>query len=234
MIKMFSRIVGAGVIAVILAACSSDQNSQASLPKLVFGSLVQTVNQRRAGPVQQIVPTQQQLDETNEPVLQINPEISGGSDFLRLRSSRRDSGLGVVQVWYSSDNAQIFLRDGVLIGTRGVGGDIISADADMTIKALRAQSQGTGVRTYVISDGDVTSTDYSFNCTVKSLGSENISVVNQVFITDRFRETCVGGPNGDAVLNNEYWVQPSNGLIRKSRQWVGPRVGYFEIIVLKN
>jgi len=114
--------------------------------------------------------TASQLAEIDQPVLQVNPEAFGGTDFLGLFSSRSDSDLGTVQVWQSTDKARLFLRNGVVVGTRGIGGDIISADADVTIKSLAAGVGRSGIRTYVISDGDVTTTEYKFQCTLEPAG----------------------------------------------------------------
>lgn len=234
MIKMFSRIIGVGLVGLLLLGCSSEQDTTTSIPKVVFGSLSQVLAARKAGPPQRVELTATQLASINQPVLQVNPEVFGGTDFLGLFSSRSNSGLGTVQVWQSTDKAHLFLRNGVVVGTRGIGGDIISADADVTIRSLVAGVGRSGIRTYVISDGDVTTTEYKFQCTLESAGEENITVVNQVFKTKLMRESCKGGPRGDSVIRNDYWVQKSTGLLRKSRQWIGPRVGYFELILVKN
>ena len=137
-------------------------------------------------------------------------------------------------MWNSTDNAQIILRNGVLVGTRGIGSDIIAADADMTIRALQAGATTSGTRRYTISDGDVTTTDYVFSCNVRNMGGERISVANQLFDTRHMREDCVGGPQQAVRLSNDYWVQLGSGLVRKSRQWVSPSAGFFEIIVIRN
>lgn len=233
MIKVVSRIAGAGLIAALLTACGSEQGANASLSQLALGSVSQAVKARRADPAQKIVLSAEQLAQINVPVVQINPESLGGSDFLQRVTSRRDSGLGVVEVWKSSDNAQVFLRNGVVVGSRGIGGDIISADANVTIRALSAGAESNGIRTYVISDGDVTTTEYKFRCTVESVGDQNLTLFNQGFRLHQMRESCIGGPGGDKVLRNDYWVQRSDGFVRKSRQWMGPRIGYFEVIVVK-
>lgn len=114
-----------------------------------------------------------------------------------------------------------------------MGGDIISADANFTIRALAAGENRSGLRTYTISDGDVTTTEYQFRCTIEKVKPENLTLFGQSFSTDHMRESCVGGPSGESAVHNDYWVQQTDGLIRKSRQWMGPRVGYFQLIVVK-
>lgn len=219
----------------LLASCGNEKNEQASTTaKTLLGAVKQYTETRREGPRPKTVVTPEMLAQTNGAALQANPEQKGGSDFLRRVAMRNDSSIGTVEIWNSSDSAQIFLRNGVVVGTRGIGGDIIAADASMTVRALNARSGATGVRTYTISDGDTTTTEFRLRCEVKNLGAENVSIVNQVITMDLMREDCVGGPRGDTIVKNDYWVQRGTGLVRKSRQWMGPNTGYFELILLKN
>jgi len=236
MINVVSRLFAAVVLCALLVGCSisSDSKATESLPAQIVTAGQGLIAARRAPPPQTVVATRALLAKITEPVLQINPEAAGGSDFLRRAVSRRDSSTGTVEVWNSSVLAQVFLRNGVVVGTRGVGGDIIAADANMTILALRSRADRSGQRVYTISDGDATSTEYVFRCTVRSLGQENIIVAEQLFATTHMQENCTGGPSGDATIRNDYWVQPSNDVVRRSRQWVGPTTGYFELILLRD
>lgn len=233
--KMFKRSIGAALIAAALSACSSESDDTPSFSALVFGSAKDIATSRSAGPLEKIVISPEELAKVNVPLLQVNPEVRGGSDFLQRAAVRNDSAMGAVAIWESSDNAQIFLRDGVVVGTRGIGGDIIAAGARSTLQALKLRGKRSGgVRSFVISDGDVTTTEYRFRCTVSNLGSEGVSIANQVVTTDHMRESCVEDAGKNRSFQNDYWVQRSTGLVRKSRQWMGPRTGYFELILLKN
>lgn len=231
-----SRLAGFALVAGILAGCSSSSGTDTgpSVASEVFSAGKQLVAARRDGVPQAVTPSREVIAGLREPVLQINPELAGGSDFLRLAVSRNDSGVGTVEVWNSSVMAHVFLRNGVLVGTRGVGGDIISADANETIRALQSRTDRSSTRRYTISDGDVTTTDYQFRCVLRNQGSENITVAYQVFETTRMRESCVGVPRQDQRITNDYWVERATGVVRQSRQWVGPRIGYFNFKLLKN
>jgi hypothetical protein len=234
MIKFASRLIGVGLIAGLLAACSSDTSKGDSLVRVIGTSLKGIVQARRAGPPQRVVVTPEDYAKITVPLLQVNPVTLGGSDFLQRAATRRDSNLGTVEIWKSSDNAQVFLRNGVVVGTRGIGRDIIAADASMTVKALRSRQGQSGIRTFTVSDGDVTSTNYQYRCDIRNLGSESIYIANQRLKTIHLQENCKGGPAEAKMLSNDYWIQPSTGLIRKSRQWMGPAAGYFDILLLKN
>ncbi len=234
MIGRTIRLMAVLIAVASLAACGSEASKQPNLAKLIGGTLKQGVESKRAGRQPKVVVSPKMLAETKVAALQVNPELAGGSDFLRRVAIRNDSLPGQVEIWKSSDNALVFLRNGVIVGTRGVGGDIISADAALTVRALQNRRSVSGLREYIVSDGDVTTTRMQFRCTIDAVGSERITVVNQVFGAIRMRETCIGGVTGDMRVNNEYWVQEGSGLVRKSRQWVGPASGYFEMILLKN
>lgn len=234
MMGRITRLVAVVIAAAFLVACTSENTNQQNLAKLIGGTLKQGVDSQRAGRQPKVVVTPKMLSETTVAALQVNPEIAGGSDFLRRVASRSDSLPGQVEIWKSSDNALVFLRNGVVVGTRGVGADIISADAALTVRALKNRASASGLREYIVSDGDVTTTRMRFRCTINAVGSEKITVVNQAFDAIHMRETCIGGAVGDLRIENDYWVQANTGLVRKSRQWVGPVSGYFELVLLKS
>lgn len=218
----------------LLGGCSSDSDRVTNLPKLLKDTLTTAAKARREGPKPIVNVTPKMLAETKIAALQVNPVKLGGSDFLRRVARRNDSEFGTVEVWNSSDNAQVFLRNGVLVGTRGVGGDIISSNASATVRAVSQGRSGSGSRSYRVSNGDNTDQLVNLSCRIDNLGPEGITVVNQVFATTHLRETCSGGPTGNTAIVNNYWVQNGTGLVKKSRQWAGPVVGYFEMILLKN
>lgn len=230
---MVRKLAVASLCALSLVACSSNNEERFGLPKTIATSLKTAIASRRAGkrPVVQVTP--QMLADTKIAAIQVNPEKAGGSDFLRRIASRRDSRNRVNEVWQSSDNAQIFLRNGVLVGTRGVGTDIISSTASETISALQSGQSVGSTRSYNISNGDNTAERADFRCSVNNLGPADIIIVNQSFRTSHFRESCLGGPSGEVSITNDYWVLPGSGTVKKSRQWAGPASGYFEIILLK-
>ncbi|MEQ6249388.1 YjbF family lipoprotein [Sulfitobacter sp. HNIBRBA3233] len=234
MIRKVGIFYALAAVVAVLSGCSSENNEGTDIPQLLLGAAQQAAQQRSEGRAPPVVVTPKMLAETKIAALQVNPEMAGGSDFLRRAATRRDSYPGDVEIWKSSDNAQIFLRNGVVVATRGVGADIISSDASMTVRALQNRAANAGIRRYILSDGDVTATEVQFRCEVRLIGQENIAVVNQVFETTHLRETCVSDAAGGERITNDYWVQSGTGLVRKSRQWVGARSGYFEMILLKN
>jgi hypothetical protein len=233
MINFASRVIGVGLIAALLAGCSSDKNDSVNLTRVLGTTLVSAVKSSRAEAPQQVVVTPEMHAKIVIPLLQVNPVSAGGSDFLQRAISRSDSTPGVVEVWESSDNAQVFLRNGVVVGTRGIGRDIIAADANYTIQALRAGASRSGLRSFIVSDGDVTTSELQYHCRIKNMGPEKIIIVNKGFTVNYFLEICTATSAGISDLRNEYWVERTTGVVRKSNQWVGPEVGNFEMLLLR-
>ena len=220
-----------------LGACTSETEGTASLVKAGVDTIVGRAKgdiPRRGERPPDIVVTQEQLENTKVAAMQINVETRGGGDILRRTSLRNDANPGQVAVWGGNSATQVFLRNGVLIGTRGIGGDIISADVNATVRAVSSARAGNGERRYFVSNGAYSDVEVVLSCDIDNLGRTTTQVVHLVYQTVHLRETCVGGEDNRVRIVNEYWVQPGSGIVRRSRQWAGPNSGYFEFILLRN
>ena len=231
------KILGAvALISVsLLAGCTSKNPEQETTLGEVSAQVIGSIKAKRAnkGPQPVVQITAQQLANTKVPALQVNPVSRGGSDFLRLVTRRNDRHPGTISVWRATDGALLHVRGGVLVGSRGIGADIISSDATATIRAIAAARSGQGQRRYFVSNGDHSDTEVVLSCDIDNLGRAETQIVNLTFTTVHLRETCLGGANNRVRIVNDYWVQPSNGIVRRSRQWAGPLSGYFELLLLK-
>ena len=131
--------------------------------------------------------------------------VSRGVKFPMALLSVRDG----VAIYASKDGAQVFLRNGILIGTRGLGLDLMSADAP-TAAALRAGAAHP--RSYYDLDGTDTTIRHLFTCKVERDAADANAVA----------EACVADIG---TIRNQYWFD-SAGSVSKSRQWVSQGVGY--------
>lgn len=221
------------ISALTLSACSSGGGGQDGDTVLGAGSAVlssiRNIGKTPPRP-QPVTVTRQLLDDTMGEVMQVIPENSGLQDFMLLAGRRNDATPGVVEVWQSSDNLQLIMREGVLVGTRGLGGDIRSAEAAATIAGFDGQGGG-GQRLITIDRRDGTAQTVPFACDMTQLGRETIQIVDQRISTYRMREDCI---YNQTRLTNEYWVETAGGRMRKSRQWAGPVFGYIAFERLKN
>ncbi len=131
--------------------------------------------------------------------------VSRGIKFPMSQIGQRDG----VTIYASKDGAQVFLRNGILIGTRGLGRDLMSADAPSP-GALRAGAAHQ--RSYYDLDGTDTTIRHVFTCTVE----RDAAVENAI------AEACTADIG---TIRNQYWLD-SGGSVSKSRQWVSQGVGY--------
>jgi len=126
---------------------------------------------------------------------------------------------GAVTVWQTLDGITLSFRHGVLVATRGLGADLMSADVDTTLAMLRGATYGATeggyyphIRTYL--DGENRTVFTSYQCRRATADAT----------ARRIEERCVS-PGG--AFTNIYWLDGAGAVI-KSRQWVGPVIEYME------
>ena len=131
--------------------------------------------------------------------------VSRGVKFPMSQLAVRDG----VAIYASKDGSQVFLRNGILVGTRGFGLDLMSADAP-TAATLRAGAAHQ--RSYYDLDGTDTTIRHVFTCTVERDAAAGNAIT----------EACTADIG---TIRNQYWFD-SAGSVSKSRQWVSQGVGY--------
>ncbi len=122
---------------------------------------------------------------------------------------------GDVVLWTAADGAQVALRDGLLISTRGFGMDLMSADVPSVADLSDAAPAHPRVNTFL--NGLDTPVRRSYDCVVTPvLTADDPAVAYHVL------ETC----QSDAgIIKNEYWID-AGGAVVKSKQWISSGVGY--------
>lgn len=161
------------------------------------------------------------LSRAGAPAMIASAEDRGGAGALAL-SARN----GQVTTWLSADNTTLSFREGLLVATRGLGGDLMSADIAGPLALIRQGGSGLAVRIHRYLDGEDQTRILSFVCDVSSRGMRTIAVGDQRSGTRLMQERCVGA---DTEFQNLYWILPATGEIVQSRQWAGPRTGYLAL-----
>lgn len=143
--------------------------------------------------------------------------------YVTLEETRRDNYPGRIEIWRTSDDISMTLRNGMLIATRGFGGDILSS----TIQPAQSRpgpAQGELMhQVRALDDREVT---LAFGCDVVDLGTETIDVVEHKHATRHIRQSCAAS-SGQIV--NDYWVDARSNMVWQSRQWAGPYIGYLRM-----
>lgn len=144
-----------------------------------------------------------------------------GADATLAPVSRR----GDVTVWQTLDGITVTFQRGVLIATRGLGDDLMSADVQNTVTILRSNMSSQyypQIRSYL--DGEDQTRFRTYQCRQSDVSVEQTRVGSISQTLRRVTETCV---SLDRETTNTYWLDPA-GTVLKSRQWVRPNVGYMK------
>jgi hypothetical protein len=141
--------------------------------------------------------------------------------YLSLSGERRDGAPGRIQVWRSEDNASLAMRNGVLVQTRGLGGDILSSSVQ--VRGDGPGPSGGGERVMYVRALDNKELRLAMACELEDMGAETIEIVEIRYATRHLQERCSAV---QGAIRNDYWIDSRSGLVWQSRQWAGPYIGY--------
>lgn len=208
-----------------LAGCASG-TKEAPVYQQIFTSTANKIKGSRARRAPQQVLTRALLDTLEEPYLEVTLERNEQRAFLRRIAQRHDDLPGRIDVWRTEDNITLALRAGILISTRGLGGDLLSS----TVQSRPGQMgpAGDGQRSYDLRARDAKARRLSVICELRDLGPVALEIVEEIHATRHLREICISPPETGAPgrIVNEYWVDSRQPILWQSRQWAGPYIGY--------
>ena len=217
------RLVLSIALGLLLLGCSRG-TEEAPLQEQVFRNLGNVIRERTTPETTLPPVTRAQLDALDGGALEATIEASGLSAYLSVSGGRDDGATGQVITWRTGDNASLTTRNGVLIATRGLGGDVLSSDV-RTSRGQPGPSSG-GSHVQLIRGGDEDALRMSLICELSDMGPQTIEIVDRRYATRHLQQRCTGG--GGAIVN-EYWVDRSANVVWQSRQWAGPEIGYLRL-----
>ena len=219
----------AAAIALVLAGCSGGTD-QPTGNLQVLEAARQRVAAARAPETERPPLTRAALDTVEVAAIEATVEDADAQAYLFEQVVRRDDAPGQIVVWRTEDNVTLALRSGVLIATRGLGGDLLSTQVELA-GDRPGPAVGGGQKIMRVRALDNKAVPIVLACEVTDLGPETIVIVERAHPTRHLRETCEGG--GGTVVN-DYWTDPRSGLVWQSRQWAGPYIGYIRTRQLTN
>lgn len=182
---------------------------------LILGLVVLAACNRAAPDVRSQI-TRAQLDQVTQPLMLAELKQLGTAAGVTPSASNGD-----VVTWQTGDRVSLSFRDGVIVGSRGLGQDLISADVGNTLAALRGGARGYYPKFHSYLDGEHQVQFRSFQCQITARAAETIVIFERRHDTTRIEETC-HSPGLKVV--NRFWQ--GGGITWKSQQWVSPFVGY--------
>ena len=221
-----TRLLGALIAATLLVGCGNDKApnpmalaigaaAKEGLAKVRGGKSAAATSPGKAASPQDL---RAELAKAGKPVLLVSSKTLGQTGFLSVSDSKAD-----VLTWRTPDGVTFSQQGGVLIQTRGLGADLMSAQAPSVRQLLQA---GTPYqRIYYFLGPDDQGTRRTYDCTTSLGGRESIEVLGRSHATTRVTETCTRSAGG-GKLTNEFWIEGS--MIRQSRQWVSSGIGFVD------
>ncbi|MGB3409293.1 MAG: YjbF family lipoprotein [Jannaschia sp.] len=212
----------------VLAGCSGGTGSDANRPKSGFGQTAITAIGSLFGASPPVVDARSVL--TAQFVEQVQTPL------ILIVAQRLDSALTMIPLsqngetvqWRDAVGGGLFRRNGILVGTRGAGHDLLSADVEPLRAALRAGGGRDVTRINRILNGENQVVAEQYICDVRATGDETLTFYGKSYETTRFVEACRGdGP----AFENRYWID-RGGVIRRSLERVSPQVGFLLLDVL--
>lgn len=216
--------LGAGLIAALLLAACSGGTDAPTLQLQVIEAARAAISARTNPQAERAPVTRAVLDTLDGTFMEVTRVREDKTAFLYPSYTTRDSEPGEIVVWRTDGNETVTVRGGVLIATRGLGGDLLSTEVLLAGSGLGPAAGGE--RLFQIFGGNNKQTTLAMACEVTDLGPETIEIIELRHATRHLREQCQGG---GGAITNDYWIDAGRGLIWQSRQWAGPRVGYLRL-----
>ena len=233
----WTRAGAALALSLTLGACSGgtgqiDRGVVGGLTSIrVVGLLRDNLRARREGPTPFTV-TRAQIAAAGitQPFLIARREDGSAAGLLPATGNR-----GRI-VWATEDGITLTGRGGVLVATRGLGGDLLSAETEPVVQALAAGRSASYRRVLRRLDGEGLVLRQPYDCTLALGPAETVAVLGRRHATRRSTETCRPAIPPDPTTPAAYAAAPfvntynvGDGTIWLSRQWVGPAVGHLRL-----
>jgi hypothetical protein len=156
------------------------------------------------------------LEGLGEPVMLLEVPALGAATLTRISGRNGDA-----VTWSTVDERTVTLEDGLLVATRGLGHDLMSADPAGTHARLAQGGTDWAPRFLSWLDGEDQPVFATLLCRVEERRPERLDILGREQPTTRVTERC---KSPDYAATNTYWLGPE-GAIWKSRQWAGPELG---------
>lgn len=209
----------------LLAACGSQKDPVLSEAMGALAGMWRT--EPAAGPKQQV--TRADIERSN--VAAILARLESDARGTILYASADNNGF---VTYVSPLLQQVTLKGAEVTGTRGLGTDLLSAWSSGNDPLVRPTPPGSWPsqvdRVFEFPAEGPQGRVERYRCTFER-GDMSEMVVLQVRYTGlEMSETCTGAAGS---FENLHFVDPATGAVRRSLQWIGPKMGHLDMQVLE-
>lgn len=217
--KLFGKTLAALGALATFGACGNEGSTGGGDPFTIAAQTAVTAVIERSEEADAPKAPPKSMEERAAEALRVNPAplLMVGFESLGNNAIMAMTGQnGAMRTYMTPSEEALIMRNGMLIGTRGLGQDLSVAEPQ-TEALIRAGRAGQAKRVMRIYSGDGTERPLSFDCSVAPGPKPGVIV-----------EDCKG--HGTS-FQNSFMVQ--GGSIPVSRQWMGPGLGYATIQTLR-
>ena len=223
-----ARPWAAVLAAATLAACGSGPGADraTALREIAPCAVAQRTGGAAARPAE-IGPAERAaaLEATTRPLLYTRFSATGAPAILiGIEES------GPATTFATRARQTIALRDGVLIATRGLGGDLMSSDVAAVQALIAARRAGAAQRVMRFLNAADEVRALAFDCRVTPGAAQRVTVGGRARTATLVVESCTGRDGREIV--NTYMID-SAGRAVASRQWAGDLIGHVTLRVLR-
>ncbi|MDX8350384.1 YjbF family lipoprotein [Cognatiyoonia sp. IB215446] len=214
------RYLMAGLLWALLCSCGSVEEEGTGNQIGALATELITARTGATAPATIAVPQEEILNNPGQ-YMRVNIR-----DLDRWDTMAQAAQNGERITWVDTENNTITLENGVVVATRGLPRDLMSADVGQVWAAIRAGG-GNAQRTHEFLGDDDQISQQVLQCSIAAQGPDIVERLGQTLESRRFEEKCVGQ---GLQLTNIYWVN-RNGRLLRSLQAVSPDSGYLQIDV---
>lgn len=203
----------------VLAACGNESSDQGGSPFVIAAKTLGATVADRGSAGEAPAEPPKSPEQMAAEALRVNPSpliLVGFESLGRNQVMAMTGQNGDMRTYMTPTEEALIMRNGILVGTRGLGNDLSVAEPG-TAGLIRSGRSGTATRVMRYFSGDGLERPLSFDCNVGPGPKPGVIV-----------ESCEG--HGVSFQNN-FMVQ--GGQIPVSRQWIGPALGYVTIQTLR-
>jgi hypothetical protein len=221
-VSIWARLAAAALALSLVGGCGNDSSGPGPVASAI-GSMtkagVAKIKAGKSGGKSAAAPvTRAELEKAGKPVLRVVAKSLGRDGFLTISDAKAD-----VVTWSAPDGVTFSLRNGVLIQTRGLRADLMSAQAP---SVAQLSTPGAAYqRIYYFLGPDDGGTRRTYDCATTVIGRKTIKVMGRSHEVTHISEVCT---RSTTQITNEYWIEGAS--IRKSRQWTSGQIGHIDFV----
>lgn len=197
-----------------LASCGSEGNAP-DLSDQLLATAKGTFEQRKnkTAPQAAAAVTRAQAEQSTVPLIRLTVGATGSQATAAELARNGDTA-----TYFMGTGQAIYLRGGLMTGTRGLGYDLMSLD--MPYRSVAAALKGgnyTRVHRYLNSENKTVKR--SAICSMQVTGTKTLTQLDRQYKVRQVVETCQGS---EMSFVNTYALDARSNQVWQSRQWVGP------------